>query len=216
MESEFLVNSLSLWTLCFVKINNSPSLVLSTVVTPHLNCRTFLIFASFNIEDLVGLPVDELILLILENLPPSRVSAPDLHVIGSTRALDIPRLVIVSGSDGQGLLMEVPDLGSSTVWNLNDHVSIVNEIEISVVWHFRNNVEVSLNIESESLIELSFLWFTFPFINIDNVPLLVNFIVRTIDCNVSVFSINSSLDFQCLSFLVHDLGSFISEHLPPS
>jgi hypothetical protein len=37
-------------------------------------------------------------------------------------------LVIVSGSDSQGLLMEVPDLGSSTVWNLDDHISVVDQI----------------------------------------------------------------------------------------
>jgi hypothetical protein len=50
---------------------------------------TFLIFASFNIEDFAGLPVDELVVLISKDLPPSRVSTPDLHVLGSTRTLDV-------------------------------------------------------------------------------------------------------------------------------
>jgi len=74
-----------------------------------------------------------LAVLVLEYLEPSRVSAPDLHVVGSSSILDVPRLVVVSGSDGQGLLMEVPNLGSSTISSLDDEVSIVDQIEISVV-----------------------------------------------------------------------------------
>jgi hypothetical protein len=30
--------------------------------------------------------------------------------------------------------MEVPDLGSSTIGSLDDHVPIVDEIKVSVVW----------------------------------------------------------------------------------
>jgi hypothetical protein len=55
-----------------------------------------------------------------------------LHVIGSSRALDVPRLVVVSGSDSQGLLMEIPDLGHSSVGSLEDKVSVVDQIEILV------------------------------------------------------------------------------------
>jgi len=43
-------------------------------------------------------------------------------------------LVVVSGSDGQRLLMEVPDLGSSTISSLDDHISVVDQIKVSVVW----------------------------------------------------------------------------------
>jgi hypothetical protein len=43
-------------------------------------------------------------------------------------------LVVVSSSDGQRLLVEVPDLGSSAVWNLDDHIPVVDEIEVSVIW----------------------------------------------------------------------------------
>jgi len=57
-----------------------------------------------------------------------------LHVIGSTSALDIPRLVVVSCSDGQGLLVEVPDLSPSSIWSLDDKVSVIDEIKISVGW----------------------------------------------------------------------------------
>jgi hypothetical protein len=66
------------------------------------------------------------LILILEELPPTRVSAPDLHVVGSTSTLDIPRLVVISSSDRQRLLMEVPNLSSSSIWNLDDHVSVVD------------------------------------------------------------------------------------------
>jgi hypothetical protein len=67
-----------------------------------------------------------LVVLIFENLPPSWVGWPDLHVLCFTRALDIKWLVVVSGPDGQRLLMEVPDLSLSSIWSLDDHVSVVN------------------------------------------------------------------------------------------
>jgi len=75
-----------------------------------------------------------LVVLILEDLPPVRVSAPDSHLTSSSITVDVPGLVVVSGSDGQRLLVEVPDLGSSSIWNLNDHIPVVDKVEISVVW----------------------------------------------------------------------------------
>jgi hypothetical protein len=111
--------------------------------------------------------IAEMISLVFEELEPLRISAPDLHVVGSTRTLDVPWLVIQSSSDSQGLLMEVPDLGLSSVWCFNDHVSVVNEIEISVFFEFRNNVEISFNIHAEISIELSFDWFFWILVGID-------------------------------------------------
>jgi hypothetical protein len=70
--------------------------------------------------------------------------------------------------------MEVPFLGISTVWSLDDHVSVVDQVKVFVTWQLRNNVEVSFDIESELLVEFSFLWFSLPFVNIDNVPLLID------------------------------------------
>jgi hypothetical protein len=101
METKVFGDTLNLRTLSFVKINNLPFLVSSVVVTENTNCSTFFILTSSNIKHLVVIPVDELAILILENLPPTRVSAPDLHVLCSTRALDIPRLVVQSSSDCQ-------------------------------------------------------------------------------------------------------------------
>jgi hypothetical protein len=79
-----------------------------------------------------------------------------------------------------------------------------------------NDVEWSLNIESESFIELSLSWFSLPFINIDNVPLLVKFTVLVPGDDVSVFSINTTLDVKNLSVFVLNHGSNVSPHLPPS
>jgi hypothetical protein len=102
------------------------------IVTPDTNSLTFYIFTTYNIKYFIVSPIDELTLLVLEYLEPSRVSAPDLHVVGFTSVLDIPRLIIVSSSDGQRLLVEVPDLSSSTVWSLNHKVSVVDQIKVSV------------------------------------------------------------------------------------
>jgi hypothetical protein len=126
MEAPVFVESLSLWSLSFVKIDDSPLLVLSSVVAPNSYLLAFNIFSSSYIKYLTVLPVDELILFKLEELEPSRVSAPDLHVVGLTSTLDIPRLVVVSCSDSQGLLMEVPDLSLSTIWSLDHKVSVVD------------------------------------------------------------------------------------------
>jgi hypothetical protein len=40
----------------------------------------FFILSTCNIENLFVLPIDELVLLILEDLPPVGISAPDLEV----------------------------------------------------------------------------------------------------------------------------------------
>jgi hypothetical protein len=88
--------------------------------------------------------------------------------------------------------MEIPDLSLSSVWCLDNHVSVVDQVEVSAVWKFGDNVEVSLYIESESFIELSLLWLSLPLVSVDNVPLLVDFSVFWMDNDVSVFRVNSS------------------------
>jgi len=95
---------------------------------------SFLIFATSNIKNFIVRPIDELFIFVLENLEPSGVGAPDLHVVGSSSTLDVPGLVVVSGSDSQRLLVEVPDLGSSAISCLDDHVSVVDQVKVSVVW----------------------------------------------------------------------------------
>jgi hypothetical protein len=131
VESPIFVNAFSLWAFGFVKIEYSPFLVKATIITINSNFASFLVLSTKHIKHLAALPVDELFFLILENLEPSRVSAPDLHIVGSTSALDIPRLVVQSSSDCQGLLVEVPNLSSSAIWSLNHKVSVVNQVEVS-------------------------------------------------------------------------------------
>jgi hypothetical protein len=125
METKFFVQSLSLNLSSLVKIDNLPLLVSSIVVTPNSNCLSFLVLCSLDIKDLVVGPVDELVFVELEDLEPSRVSAPDLHVVCLTSTLDIPRLVVVSSSNGQRLLMEIPDLLLSSILNLDSQVSVI-------------------------------------------------------------------------------------------
>jgi hypothetical protein len=174
VETEFLIESLGFSLSCFVNVKNLPLLMFSTIFTENSNSLSFYILSSCNIKNLSRLPIDELIVLKLENLEPSGVCRPDLHVVSFTSRLDVPRLVVQSCSDSQRLLMEVPFLSTSTVCNFDDHVSVIDQIKISSAWQFRYNVKVSLNIESELLIELSLSWLTLPLINVDNVPLLVD------------------------------------------
>jgi len=81
MESEVLINTLIFILSSLVNIEDSPLLVVALVVRPDAYSSSFFIFTSFNIKNLAVLPVDELFVLILEDLPPSRVGAPDLHVV---------------------------------------------------------------------------------------------------------------------------------------
>jgi len=112
--------------------------------------------------------------------------------------------------------MEVPDLSLSAIWSLDDHVSVVDQVEVSVVWKFGDDVEVSLNKESESFVELSLGWFSLPFISVDNVPLLVDLLLIVVNNNVSVLRIRSALNFNNFTVLVDNVWSLVSEHLPPS
>jgi hypothetical protein len=101
VETKFFIESLSLSLWSLIGIENSPSLVSSIVVAPDTYCLTFNVFTSLNIKNLIVSNVNELLSSILEDLEPSRASAPDLHVIGFTCTLDVPRLVVVSSSNGE-------------------------------------------------------------------------------------------------------------------
>jgi hypothetical protein len=89
MESKVFVKTLLLWSLILIEIQDVPLLSFASVVTPDLNGLAFFVLASSDVKDFAALPVDELVVLILEDLPPSRVGAPDLHVVGSSGVLDI-------------------------------------------------------------------------------------------------------------------------------
>jgi hypothetical protein len=125
-------------------------------------------------------------------------------------------LIVQSGSDGQRLLVEVPDLSLSSIWCLDDHVSVVNEIKISVLWQFGDNIEVSFNIESEISVEFTFDWLIWVLISIDNLPLLVDLSMLVVDLDILVLIIESTSNIHHLSFLIHNELAFQSEELPPS
>jgi hypothetical protein len=112
--------------------------------------------------------------------------------------------------------MEVPHLLSSSVSSLDAHVSVIINFEVSVVWKLRDDVEVSFNIESELLVQFALSWFSLPFISIYDVPLLVDLAILWSGFNVSVFSIDISLDMNDLTFLIDNESIFILPHLPPS
>jgi hypothetical protein len=80
MESEIFIESFLWYWLGLVFIDDSPSLVSTVVSLPVDDCLSFYIFTSFNVKTSLVLPVDEVLIGIGEYLPPSRASAPDLHV----------------------------------------------------------------------------------------------------------------------------------------
>lgn len=90
VETEIFVKSFTFSLSSLVGVEDSPLLMVTSIVAPNTNGMTFFVLTSFDVKDLVVLPVDELFTLVLEDLPPSGVSTPDLHVVGSTRACDVP------------------------------------------------------------------------------------------------------------------------------
>jgi hypothetical protein len=80
----------------------------------------------------------------------------------------------------------------------------------------RDNVESSVNIEAELLIELTLGWFFHPFISIDDIELLVDLSMSIPDDDVSVFLIDTSLNIHDLSFIIGNESTSISPELPPS
>ena len=89
VETEFLIQSLGL-SLNILGVDNLPSLVGSIVSVPNLDLLTFVILTLVNIKAFAGLlDVTEVFTAIGEDLPPSRVGTPNLHVVGFSRALNI-------------------------------------------------------------------------------------------------------------------------------
>jgi hypothetical protein len=133
MESVFLVESLGLNWLCFVKINDCPSLVVTIVSVPNDDWSSFLVFTSIDINTfLFFLEVTEVLISIGEELPPVGVGAPNLEFSGFSRACDVEGLVVQFGLDCQSSLVEPPNLSVHSVWSLDNHVSIVDYTEVSL------------------------------------------------------------------------------------
>jgi hypothetical protein len=70
LEAKFFIESLCLYLVSLVNIKNCPLLVSSIVISENTNLGSFLVLASNNFKNLVVTPIDELIVLVLEYLPP--------------------------------------------------------------------------------------------------------------------------------------------------
>ena len=125
-------------------------------------------------------------------------------------------MVVQSCLDGHRSLVEIPGLGLSSIWCLNDHVSVVDQVEVSVFAHLRDNVEVSLNEKTEVFVKFSLNWFSWILVNIDDVPLLVNLSVLVPHNDVSVFSVKTTMDIDDLTLLIDNESILVSPQLPPS
>jgi len=125
-------------------------------------------------------------------------------------------LVVQLGLDSQRLLVEPPDLGVSSIWSLDDYVSVVDEIKISAGSESSLDVEWSFNVESEAFIEFALSWLFWIFVNINDVELLVDLAMFVPGNDVLAFSIHSSFNIKYLSLFVDDESTFTSPHLPPS
>jgi hypothetical protein len=101
-------------------------------------------------------------------------------------------LAVELGLDCQGSLIEPPGLSVSSVSGLDNHVPVVDQIKVSVVIHFGNDVEWSFNVQTEVFVELTLGWFSWIFISVDDIPLLVESLMFVPHNDVSVFSINIS------------------------
>jgi len=99
METPFFVKSFLCTLSGFVKIDNIPLLTSASVVAINFYWGTFTVIATLDIKSFTGLPIDELVILVLEYLPPVRVGAPDSHLTSTSVVSDVPRLVVQSSLD---------------------------------------------------------------------------------------------------------------------
>jgi hypothetical protein len=96
METEVFTKTLCLFWFGIIKIEDLPSLVGTIMSVPNDYLSSFLILSSMNIKAFLVLPVDEVLISIGEDLVPLRVSVVDLHVLCSSRVLDVPRFSCVA------------------------------------------------------------------------------------------------------------------------
>jgi hypothetical protein len=200
-----------------VKIEDLPFLVSLSIISSNTYSLTFFIFGSCNIKYFHVGPIGEFSIFILEDLEPSTVGAPDLHVVSFSSTLDIEGLVVVSSSDSQRLLVEIPLLSISSIWSLDDHISVVDQVEISIGFECRDNIECAINVKTELLVKLTLSWFLLILIYIDNSPSLLNLSIPVHDYDILVLIVNSSRNFNDLSSIIGNESIILkSKKLPPS
>lgn len=191
-----------------IDINDLPFLCSRSILFPGLDLLTFNISSHGDIENIVVVDVDEVIILELEYLPPSRLNSGELEVVSScslsSRCVDgedvMPWHV---GSDSFGPVIKVPFLGVETVWCLDDWLAL-DDIEISTRLESRDDEEKSLNIQSEFSGELALLWISLHLVDVHDLPLLGSFLIEASDDNVLVVLIVSESNSKSLLLLVDE------------
>ena len=155
-------------------------------------------------------------MLISEELEPVWVGACHLHVVWSSRALDIewpsfPPLRLNSSRS----LIEVEHLRASAIRSL-DYKVMANQVEVFASTPISHNVEWSFNVQTPVGIQVTLLWFSLPGVKVPDIPLLAQWVASIISDNVSAFDINTTLDLQYLLAEVDNASISISEERPPS
>ena len=141
-----------------------------------------------------------------------------MESICSSLILNTERSTSVSnGLNGLRFLVEDPLLGVLVGnMSLNGDAASTNNVHGSAHWESRDNVEWSIDIESEVTVEaLSTL--TLDGVQVNNVPFLVAAVVSVPGDNVLTFLVLATPDIESLIVLdIHELFSLVSEELEPS
>jgi hypothetical protein len=124
-------------------------------------------------------------------------------------------VVITFASDGSGDVVKVVLLSGSIVWSL-DHMSVGDKIHVSSTLHLSLDMEWSVDVHSPNFAESRFLNGSIWSIKIENIPLLVEFIVSVLPYNLSTLVIKFALNAKNLFFLILNDTIIIFEKLVPS
>jgi hypothetical protein len=192
-------------------------LIPAIVFLPDDNLLSFNILILIDIKCLLVVDIDEVFSSSPEDLPPIGVGAGDFHFLVGTISSNMPRVTSpVSRLDSQGRLMEPEGLSLSSISGLDHESSVWKKIKISVSAQSGNNMEISFNVQTESLVEFTLSWVSLPLILIGDIPLLRNMGLFVLSVDVSLLSINITLYPHDLSSFVGKIGTLHFEHLPPS
>ena len=77
-------------------------------------------------------------------------------------------------------------------------------------------MERSFDEEAKVGIQFSLLWFWSHFVDVSNIPLLVQSVVFLPNNDVSVLCVDSTVDVKDLASLIDDVSTSVSEELEPS
>lgn len=147
MDSEWLIESSGLLSFSFVNIDHLPFLIHSECFFSYSNIGTFIISSSYNFHNFLRLEIQEVFSLVLENLEPSTICAPNLKVVCSSGVLDIPRFSCRLRFDGLSFLVKPPFLGVKTICSLN-HEIVTNDVEKSSLSESRFDIKWSFYVQT--------------------------------------------------------------------